>query len=126
MHSLKFIKSEIYQFFIIGLCNTVVSWILFLILDLFMNYVLAYTFTFILCIASSYTLNSYFVFKQPLSLIRLFKYPIVFLIQYIIQAPSLIFLIEYLNVSKIFAIVFVTIITVPITFFISRFIIKPK
>ena len=126
MRSLTFIKREIYRFLIIGFINTLVSWVLFLILDLFMNYVLAYTLTFILCIVSSYTLNSYVVFKQPLSLIRLFKYPLVFLIQYIVQAPSLIFLVEYLNISKIFAIIFVTIIASPITFFTSKAILKPK
>ena len=126
MRSLTFIKREIYRFLIIGFINTLVSWVLFLILDLFMNYVLAYTLTFILCIVSSYTLNSYLVFKQPLSLTRLFKYPLVFLVQYIVQAPSLIFLVEYLNISKIFAIIFVTIIASPITFFASKAIIKPK
>ena len=122
MHTLRLIKKEIFRFFIIGFINTIISWILFLILDYFMNYILAYSFTFLLCVTLSYTLNSIFVFKQPLSFIRLLRYPTVFLTQYIIQFPSLIFLVEYLNFDKIISVVLVTIITFPINFVITKFI----
>ena len=126
MLSFKLINQEISQFLIIGLINTLISWVLFLILDLFMDYILAYTFSFILCIVSSYVLNSYFVFNQSLSLKQLFKYPVVYIIQYLVQTPSLIFFVEHLNISKMFAVLIVIIISIPITFISSKFIIKQK
>lgn len=126
MCSLKLVNQEISRFLIIGLINTIVSWALFLTLDLFMYYVLAYTYTYISCIIISYILNSIFVFNQSISLKGLLKYPIVFLIQYIILTPSLIFFVEVMNFSKMLAIVLVTIILTPITFIVSKFIIKQK
>jgi len=120
------VNQERSRFLIIGLINTLISWVLFLILDLFIDYILAYTCSFILCIVSSYFLNSFFVFNQSLSLKKLFKYPIIYLIQYVVQAPSLIFLVETLNISKIFSIIIVTVIIIPITFVCSKLIIKQK
>ena len=72
----------------------------------------------------SYYLNSRFVFKREVSLTKALRYPIVYLVQYLLSISLLCILIEIFSLNKLIAPALVILITIPATFFLSRFIIK--
>lgn len=120
----KLIKSELFKFIFFGGVNTVLSYAIYLIFQLFLIYPVAFSLAYIIGIFMSYYLNSRFVFKREVSLTKALRYPIVYLVQYLLSISLLCILIEIFSLNKLIAPALVILITIPATFFLSRFIIK--
>ena len=123
---MKFIKSEFCKFIFFGGVNTALSYAIYVIFQLFLIYPVAYSLAYILGIFISYYLNSRFVFKREFSLVKAFQYPLVYLVQYLLGLLLLCVLIEIFYLNKLIAPALVILITIPVTFFLSRFIIKGR
>ena len=121
---MKLIKSELFKFIFFGGVNTVLSYAIYLIFQLFLIYPVAFSLAYIIGIFMSYYLNSRFVFKREVSLTKALRYPIVYLVQYLLSISLLCILIEIFSLNKLIAPALVILITIPATFFLSRFIIK--
>ena len=87
-------------------------------------YGVAYTISYAAGIFLSYWLNAMFVFQEPLSIARALQYPLVYAVQYLLGLGLLFLLVEVTHVSKIIAPVLIVIVTLPITFLLSRYLIR--
>jgi len=122
----KLIKSEFFKFIFFGGVNTVLSYAIYVIFQLFLIYPVAFSLAYILGIFMSYYLNSRFVFNRKVALDRALQYPLVYLVQYLLSLLLLCVLVEIFSLNKLIAAALIIPITIPITFFLSRFIIKGR
>jgi putative flippase GtrA len=111
-------------FLIGGGLNSALSYGVYLLLVLFMDYQEAYLLAYLLGIASSYWINSVFVFHAPLSMAGLMKFPLVHIVQYTASAGLLWVLVEWADVSSTIAPLLVTVTLVPVSFFLSRMVLR--
>ncbi|MDQ0660062.1 putative flippase GtrA [Paenibacillus sp. W2I17] len=122
----KHLNKEFLKFLISGGINTLATYLMYLFLLLFYNYSLSYSVSYITGIFLSYYLNSVFVFKEKISFRKFLKFPIVYLVQYIVNMLMLYVLVEYAQFNVQIVPLVAMIITVPITFILSKMIIKSK
>jgi putative flippase GtrA len=122
----KFINSEFLRFIITGMINTGTSFVLYLMFKLVMPYSIAYVIAYICGVVVSYFLNSLFVFHQPLHWKKALQFPLVYVGQLILGFLLLIIWVERLHVNSTIAPILVVICTVPVTFVLSRLIIKGR
>ena len=122
----KFINMEFSKFIFFGVVNAALSYVIYVILVFFLAYPTAYTIAYLAGIFISYYLNSRFVFKSEMRLTKAMQYPVVYIVQYVIGISLLYLLVELCEINKVIAPVFVVIVTIPVTFVLSRFIIKGR
>ena len=87
---------------------------------------MAYSLAYVCGIVISYYLNSRLVFRQPVSLAKFLKYPVVYLVQYLLGIFILYICIDLLGISKWLAPLVVIVISLPVTFVMSKLIIKGR
>src|SRR4051812_1182574 len=118
------LSSEFVRYVIAGGVNTAGTLVLYQIFRLFMSYTVAYVIEYCIGIVTAYYLQSRFVFRQPLHWKKAFKFPFVYIVQLAASTALLVVAVEVLHISDVIAPVLVICITVPLTFILSRFIIK--
>ncbi|HVV68949.1 MAG TPA: GtrA family protein [Gammaproteobacteria bacterium] len=118
------IRTEFARFIVVGIINTVWGYALYLFFLLFLPYLYAYSIAYILGVITSYFLNSRFVFKVKFSWKKLAKFPIVYVVQYLLGLLIMFIVVEKFGLDKSLSLFVVIIFSVPITFILSRFIIK--
>jgi putative flippase GtrA len=123
---MRFINREFYRFVFWGGVNTLTGYLFYVFLLLFLPYLISYSAAFVFSIFVSYVLNSKFVFNQELGLRKAIKYPLVYVNQYVLGAVSLYLLVHFLQVSKLVAPLLVVVLTIPVTYFLSRRILRGK
>lgn len=112
------------RFLLVGATNTLFSYLLFLLLLSFLSYLPAYSIAYCFGIVLSYFLNVYFVFKKSISLASFLKFPIVYVVQYVLGAIALWLLVTKIEISPALAMIGVIVVTIPTTFLLSRFVFK--
>ncbi|OBZ13441.1 polysaccharide synthesis protein GtrA [Bacillus sp. FJAT-26390] len=117
---------EIIRFIIVGILNTGFTYVLYLILLLYFPYSIAYTISYFLGIIISYLLNTFLVFKQPISIKRIIKFPIIYVVQYLINLLLVFILVDTINMNEKIALLISIAITFPITFILTRYILKKR
>lgn len=117
---MRFINREFYRFIFWGGINTLAGYLIYVLLLRFLPYLVSYSIAFVLSIFISYFLNSRFVFKQELKLGKAVKYPLVYLAQYLLGTVSLYLLVQIFKVNKLLAPALVVLVTIPVTYFLSR------
>ena len=123
---MKFINPEFNKFIFFGIVNSALGYVIYVILVFFLAYPVAYTIAYLAGIFISYYLNSKFVFKREMCLTKVLQYPVVYIVQYVLSLLLLYLLVELCQINKLVAPVLVIIVTVPVTFVLSRFIIKGR
>lgn len=123
---MRFINREFFRFVFWGGVNTLAGYLVYAFLLWFLPYLISYSVAFIFSIFVSYVLNSKFVFKQELELRKAIKYPVVYVNQYVLGAVSLYLLVHFLAISKLVAPLLVVVLTIPVTYFLSRRILRGK
>ena len=123
---MKFIRNEFVRFIFFGGVNTLLGYAIYALLLLFLTYPIAYTLAYVLGICISYYLNSRFVFESRVRLTKALQYPLVYLVQYLLSVLLLYVLVEILTINKLIAPGLIVLVTVPMTYFLSRFIIKGR
>lgn len=114
---------EFVRFLIVGATNTAFSYVVFLLLYLFLHYQAAYALSYAAGVVLSYFLNVHFVFKTKRSLASFLKFPFVYVVQYGLGALVLGLLVRA-GIDPRLAMIGVIVLTVPITFLASRFVLK--
>jgi len=117
-------RKEFVRFLLVGAVNTLLSLAVFVVLSRFVSYPYAYTFAYAVGIISSYFLNVNFVFKERISLAGFLKFPMVYLLQYGLGMMLMWLFVGTMGLTPNFAMVAVIGISIPITFSLSRLIIK--
>lgn len=115
---------EIITFIICGGVNTLLTYVIYILLNLVFSYSLSYSVSFAAGIFITYFLNSRFVFKEKLSLRKAISYPVVYLVQYLLGIIGLYMLVEIIGIGEVIAPLLIVALTVPITYLLSRAIIK--
>lgn len=124
---MKYIKGNIREyatFLASGAINSALTYILYILLLNLVSYKISYSIAYVSGIFISYYLNSRWVFKEPLSLVKFLQYPAVYIVQYLLGIATLYVCVDVLGFSKWLAPLVVIAVTVPATFFLSRYIIK--
>lgn len=117
---MRFINHAFFRFLVWGAINTLVGYVVYVILLQFLPYLVSYTIAYVFGIFLSYFLNSKMVFKQELNLRKALKYPVVYVVQYLIGVISMYVFVQVFHVNKLYAPALVVLLTVPATFFLSR------
>lgn len=123
---MRSINREFYRFIFWGGINTLAGYLTYVLLLQFLPYLISYSIAYVLGVFLSYFLNSKFVFKQELKLRKAVKYPLVYLTQYMVGLVSLYLLVQILKVNQLWAPALVILVTIPLTFFLSRRIVIGK
>lgn len=122
---IRLFDAESSRFVMAGGINTIFSYAIYLLLLLITSYVTAYSISFVVGIMAGYTLNTLFVFKQPWTIKKLFQYPLVYIAQYLVGIVLLSILVDYLSINERLAPLVNVILLLPLTFILSKKIIKP-
>jgi putative flippase GtrA len=117
-------RQEFVRFLLVGVTNTLLSYLLYLLLLIFLTYLPAYSIAYCGGIIVSYFLNVKFVFKKSITFISFLKFPMVYLIQYALGLFILWLLVGEFSISPEFSIIGAVIVTIPVTFLASRFALK--
>ncbi len=117
-------STEPLRFLVAAALNTIGTYLLYLLCLLVMPYWAAYTLSYVAGILISYFMNTVFVFRSAVRWSRLGVYPIVYVAQYAIGLVTLRFLIQELAISPRLAPILVAMVTIPITFVLSRTVLK--
>lgn len=110
------------RFLVGGAINTAFTYAVYLLLKIIIPYQWAYFMAYALGVIFSYWFNARWVFRVPLSWRRLFSYPIVYVLQYLLSALCLGVLVEKLGVSVNLAPICVVVALLPITYLMNHFV----
>ena len=117
-------QHELSRFLIMGVVNTVVGYALFLMFNIFVHYALAYSLAYAVGIVFSYFMQTVWVFRVKPSWQSFLMFPSVYIVQYTLGVFLLAMLVEYLSVPETFAPLMVIIMSIPVTYVMTRFILK--
>lgn len=117
-------RNEFVRFLLAGAINTLLSYLLYLLLLAFLSYLPAYSIAYCAGVVLSYFFNVHFVFKKRVSLASFLKFPVVYVIQYALGATVLWLLVGKAGISPALAMIGVIVATVPVTFLASRFVLQ--
>jgi putative flippase GtrA len=109
-----------------GGINTVLTYGLYLLLDVAFSYRIAFTASYVIGIIFAYFFNVLVVFKSGLSFTKFLQFPLVYVVQYLLSIGLLEVFVQRLNVSTTIAPMFVFVIVTPLTYLLSRWILKGK
>ena len=121
---MRFIKGDFFRFVLVGGINALLTFGIYALLLLIVSYSVAYSIAYIMGILISYYLNTRFVFKSNFSVRKAVKYPMVYLVQYLAGLAALYAMVEIFHINKLIASPLTIMITVPLTFVMSRWVIK--
>jgi putative flippase GtrA len=117
-------RQEALRFIIAGAANTVATYGVYLALLPLFNYAVAYSIAFVAGIVLSYLLNTRFVFRVTGSMRRFAVYPLVYVAQYLAGLGVLQAAVALFNVPENLALLASIAVTVPLTFLLSRLVLK--
>lgn len=115
---------EILRFLVAGGLNTLVAYAVYLVLLRFMRYEFAYAAGYVVGIATAYVLSTAFVFRQPMHARSATRFPLVYLAQFAISLAVLRVAVETLGIPRWLALGVSIAATLPVTFLLSRWIIR--
>ena len=120
------ILSPFVKFIGVGSINTIVTYVLYLLLLQFVSYQLSYTIIYIFGIWLSYWLNLKFVFQTKSSNKKIILFPLIYLVQYLLGILILYVSIDIFNISEKIAPILIVILIVPLTFVLTKKILSEK
>lgn len=118
--------AQFIKFVGIGGINTIATYLLYLLLLFVSTYQVSYTIAYLSGIFLSYWLNLKFVFQERGSTKKMLLYPFVYLGQYIVGMFILYVTVDYFNIPQEIGPIIVVLITLPMTFFLSKTILTNK
>lgn len=116
------LHSEFLRFLIAGSLNTIISYIVYLLLLYYLPYLLAYSMAYAIGLLFSFCLNAKFVFKVPVTFKKILFYPSIYLVQYLLGLLILYIAVNFFQISEKLSLLISIFITIPITFILNRII----
>ena len=120
----RLLRRESVLFLVIGGINTLLNYAFYLACLLFFTYTVSFTIWYVTGLVMAYCLNSLLVFKERMRMSSFLRYPIVYVVQYLIGITLLYVIVEILHISPLLAPWIIIIVTIPVTFRLSRYIIR--
>ena len=117
---------EFARFLAAGVVNTGVSYAIYLLLLTILPYLAAYTIAYVAGIAISYLLLTRFVFRTDRRLVTAVRFPLVYIAQYLTGSAVIVLLVETLGVRASIAAIVAIIVSIPVTFVLSRIVLRSR
>lgn len=108
------------RFLLSGGVNTLVTYLLYLLLLVFFSYQISYTISYCLGVVLAYCLNRVVVFRSHRGLRSLLLFPLVYVVQYLLTSGVLWGLVVVLGVDERLALLVAIALMVPVNFLLSR------
>jgi putative flippase GtrA len=121
---MRFIEREPVRFVLAGCLNAVACYAAYLVLLPLIGYALAYSVTYVGGIFFAYYLSARLVFRRRLQWRHAVQYPLVYVVQYGLGITLTTAFIEGLHLHAEYVLPLVIVITLPVTFWLARWIIK--
>jgi len=118
------IAGEFARFLIVGGANTLAAYAVYLLLLPWMRYEFAYAIGYVVGITVAYALSATFVFRQPMRKRSAARFPLVYAVQFLISLGLLRLAIEIFAIPQWLALAVSVVLTIPITFALSRWIVR--
>jgi len=122
----KGLTGEVVRFLFAGGVNTLVSYVVYLALLQFMPYIFAYSMCYFFGVVFSYWLQSKWVFQVDVTAKKFFVFPSVYVVQYALGVVLLAVLVEWFKVPDWISPLIVVAATLPVTFLMSRYLLKSR
>ncbi|QWE20937.1 GtrA family protein [Polynucleobacter sp. AP-Kolm-20A-A1] len=103
-----------------GSINTVLTYLIYYVAVVSLGYAQAFSLAFVFGAIFSYIFYCIFVFKARIKLSKFYKYPLLYLMQYLAGLIVLTILIRIVGIDMKIAPIFNVAITMPVTFFLNR------
>lgn len=119
---------EIIKFVIVGGINTFNYYVVYLLLLKVLNvhYLVSHITGFIVALIISYYLNCYFVYKVQPTLRKFLQFPITQLVNVGMQTLLLFIFVRFFHINSVIAPFAGLIITIPVTFILSKYILRDR
>lgn len=114
------VRAQFVRFLATGASNTVASYAVYLALLPFVHYLVAYTIAYLFGIGLSYALMTRFVFQTTARWSTALRFPLVYVVQYLLGSSIIHVLVAYAGVRPFLAALLAMIVTVPATFVLAR------
>lgn len=124
--SARVARTEQFRFLLAGGLNTVLTYLLYLLLLPVAGYGFAYTINYAFGIVLSYFLNRLFVFRERARMDHLVTFPAAYLLPYLSGLLLLRILVGSVGVDARIAPVLAMVITVPMSFFLLRLVMRGR
>lgn len=121
-HRHRKMAGEFLRFLVMGGSNTVVAYAIYLLLLQWMRYEIAYSVGYAVGIVMAYVLSTAFVFRKPMSTRSALRFPLVYLAQFLISLGLLRLAVEVIHIPQWLALGFAVVLTIPVTFLLSRWV----
>lgn len=118
----QLINNQVLRFLVTGGLNTIVTYGIYLLLKGAVGYQIAYLISYVSGILFSYFMSAIFVFRKKISLRTFSRFPVIYVIQYAVGALLLGVLIHTFSIPTTIAPLLVILVTLPLTFILSRFV----
>jgi len=118
------LRGEFFRFVIVRGACAVVTYGAYLLLLRAVTYTPAYVASYALGIVLAYVANSHFVFRAPMKRRAAMRFPAVYLFQFVANYLALRILVEVAGVPASWALAISIGVTIPLTFVLSRWIIR--
>lgn len=124
LSSLPAWMGEVFRFALGAVLNVIVGYGSYLLLLHWLHYVAAYAIAYVIGIAVSYVFNAVVVFRQPMRARAALSYPLVYIVQFLLGLVLLKLLVEALHIPVWLGPLLVSVLTLPVTFVMSRIIVR--
>lgn len=118
------IAGEFARFLIVGGANTLAAYAVYLLLLHWMRYELAYAIGYAVGITIAYALSTSFVFRRPMRKRSAARFPLVYAVQFLISLGLLRLAVEVFSIPQSLALAVSVVLTIPVTFALSRWIVR--
>ena len=119
-------RSAFLRFLVGGASTTLVSYAIYVLLLAYLPYLVAYAIAFAVGVVWSYFANTLFVFQRRPNVARAMAFPLVYAAQYVAGSAILFLLIDRWHAPEKLAPLAVVVLTLPITYLLSRWIITAR
>lgn len=114
------LKNKFIKFMGAGVINTLASYLVYVILVLFLDYQISYALAFVFGVVLSFVLNTQYVFEVEQTLKKFILFPSVYLVQYLMGAFIMNFVIELIAINKFLAPLIVSVCLLPVSYILSK------
>lgn len=122
--SRRILAAEFVRFVVVRCLCAVFSYGCYLLLLQWIRYEGAYVVSFIAGVALAYVVSAVFVFRQPMKKRAAFRFPIVYVVQFVGCLVLLRVAVESFGIPESVALALAVGVTLPMTFLLSRWIIR--
>jgi len=121
---MKLPSATFIRFLMVGSLNTAVGFAVYFIANIFLPYTWAYTLAYLTGLIVSYVLNAGWVFKTEMHWKTMLVFPLVYVVQYLVNLFLLKALVEILHIDETVSFFIVVLVTIPLTFVLSKTVFK--